>query len=336
VTLLLFWAASGWAMYVVTYAITREHVAAAVAMLVFTLAPPRIEYGVEFQMEIMFGLPLGVWALVRFLETQRLRHLLAFLVAFWLQAIAVWYFAVILGVGLVVLALGYALRRWSGWRPAAVLAAGAGGVALAAALAPVAWPFFVTRKELGLERAAADALDRSADVLTYLTTGGTWLAKLVRVSFVSETTLFPGLLALVLAATAAAWVRTERSAGARGGCVLRRAARALIDAVQGRPAIARVELRREAHTIVGFTRELTLERARVVVDERAHRGDGWRARLSLRGLVAPVDLPVSIRATHTHASAAGPPPEHELELCRNRRGGQMFPVLWGRSRNRLR
>jgi hypothetical protein len=217
VTLLLFWAASGWAMYVVTYAITRAHVAAAVAMLVFTLAPPRMEYGVEFQMEIMFGLPLGVWALVRFLETQRLRHLLAFLVAFWLQAIAVWYFAVILGVGLVVLALTYALRRWSGWRPAAMLAAGAGGVALAAALAPVAWPFFVTRKELGLERAAADALDRSADVLTYLTTNGTWLAKLGRVSFVSETTLFPGLLALVLAATAAAWVRAERADGPRGG-----------------------------------------------------------------------------------------------------------------------
>ena len=50
VTLLLFWAASGWAMYAVTYWITRRHAAAAVAMLVFTLAPPRIEYAVEFQM----------------------------------------------------------------------------------------------------------------------------------------------------------------------------------------------------------------------------------------------------------------------------------------------
>ena len=80
VTLLLFWAASGWAMYAVTYWITRRHGAAAVAMLVFTLAPPRIEYAVEFQMEIMFGLPLSVYALVRYLETQRLRYLVAFLV----------------------------------------------------------------------------------------------------------------------------------------------------------------------------------------------------------------------------------------------------------------
>ena len=136
VTLLLFWAASGWAMYAVTYWITRRHGAAAVAMLIFTLAPPRIEYAVEFQMEIMFGLPLSVYALVRYLEAQRLRYLVAFLVAFWLQAIAVWYFAVILGMGLVVLALSYALRRWSGWRPAALLAAGAGGVALVVATGP--------------------------------------------------------------------------------------------------------------------------------------------------------------------------------------------------------
>ncbi len=210
VTLLLFWAASGWAMYAVTYWITRRHGAAAVAMLIFTLAPPRIEYAVEFQMEIMFGLPLAVYALVRYLEAQRLRYLVAFLVAFWLQAIAVWYFAVILGMGLVVLALSYALRRWSGWRPAALLTAGAGGVALSVAMAPVAWPFFVTRRELGLERSAGDALDRSANALAYLTTQGTWLAKFVRINFASETTLFPGLLALGLAALATAWICADR------------------------------------------------------------------------------------------------------------------------------
>ena len=96
-TLLLFWAASGWAMYAVTYALTREHGAAAIAALIFTLAPPRMEYAVEFQMEIMFGLPLALYLVVRYLETQRVRHLAAFLVVFWLQAIAVWYFAVILG-----------------------------------------------------------------------------------------------------------------------------------------------------------------------------------------------------------------------------------------------
>jgi hypothetical protein len=215
-TLLLFWAASGWAMYAVTYALTRQHGAAAVAALIFTLAPPRIAYAVEFQMEIMFGLPLALYLVVRYLETQRLRQLAAFLVVFWLQAIAVWYFAVILGLGLVTLALAYALRRWAGWRPGTFLAGAVGGVALAAALAPVAWPFFVTRKELALERSAGDALDRSANVLAYVTTGDTWLANIVHVRFASETTLFPGLLALALAGLAVAWVRADRTAAPRG------------------------------------------------------------------------------------------------------------------------
>ena len=104
-----------------------------------------------------------------------------------------WYFAVILGMGLVVLALSYALRRWSGWRPAALLAAGAGGVALGVAMAPVAWPYFVTRRELGLERSAggrrgplggrADVPDDERDLA-----GGASSA----ISFISETTLFPG------------------------------------------------------------------------------------------------------------------------------------------------
>jgi len=210
-TLLVFWAVSGWAAYAVTYGITRCHPAAAAAMLVYTLAAPRIQYAVEFQMEMMFGLPLAVYALVRYLETQRVRPLLVFLVAFWLQAIAVWYFAVILGCGLVVLALSYALRHWSGWRPRALLAAGAGGVALAAALGPIAWPFFLTRRELRLERSLDDALGRSADVLSYVSTEGNWLGQLVHVSYGHETTLLPGLVAVGLALLSIAWLRADRA-----------------------------------------------------------------------------------------------------------------------------
>jgi hypothetical protein len=209
-TLLLFWAASGWAAYAVTYGITRCHPAAAAAMLVFTVAAPRIQYAVEFQMEILFGLPLAVYALVRYLETQQARYLLAFLVAFWLQSIAVWYFAVILGCGLAVLATSYLLRHWSGWRPRTLLAAAAGGAALAAGLAPVAWPFFTTRRELNLERSAGDAIGRSADVLSYVSTERTWLGELVHVSYGHETTLYPGLVALGLAVLSAAWLRTAR------------------------------------------------------------------------------------------------------------------------------
>src|SRR5262245_35553595 len=97
--LLLLWGLSGWAMYVVAWRITRRYLAAVVAGAVFTLAAYRTELFLSFQMEMAFGLPLCVYGLVRFLETQRLGHLGLFLLAFWVQAVAVWYYAVIVGLG---------------------------------------------------------------------------------------------------------------------------------------------------------------------------------------------------------------------------------------------
>jgi hypothetical protein len=96
-----------------------------------------------------FGIPLAVYALVRFLESQRARYLAVFGLVFWLQAISVLYYAVILGCALAVVALQYAALRWSGWRARTPLMAAVGGVALGLALAPVMWSFLVTRRELG-------------------------------------------------------------------------------------------------------------------------------------------------------------------------------------------
>ncbi len=212
VTLLLFWALSGWAMHAVTFALTRSHAAAVVAAAVFTLAPYRTELYLEFQMEIAFGIPLCVYTLVRFLEGQRTRDLLAFLVVFWLQAIAVWYYAVILAFGLAVLVAQYAALRWTGWRLPALARAAAGGVALVAALVPVAWPFFVTRRELGFERGLADVDERSADVLTYLELHSNWLYRVPRAGHFFETSLFLGAVALALAGAGLLWLRGGREA----------------------------------------------------------------------------------------------------------------------------
>jgi hypothetical protein len=208
VTLLLFWALAAWAMYATTWWLTRDHAAALVATLVFALSPPRHEYWVEFQMEIAFGIPLAVYGLVRFLETQRPRYLVAFLAAFWLQAVSVWYYAVILGVGLAAIVVQYVLLRWRGWRPRALGAAALGGAVFGLALGPVAWPFFVTRRELEFERALHDVdASRYADVLTYVTTRGTWLEWLGHIETPAETSLCVGAVALALAAAGLPWLR---------------------------------------------------------------------------------------------------------------------------------
>ena len=210
-TLLLFWALSGWAMYAVTFWLTRSHPAAFVAALIFTLSPYRTEYYLEFQMQIAFGIPLAVYALVRFLEEQRLRYLAALVLVFWLEAIAVWYYAVILGFGLSAVALQYVALRWTGWRVRTGLAAALGAALLGLGLLPVAAPFFWTRGELGFERGLADALTHAADVLTYVETSATRLYRLQPGGGTpAETALFLGVGALILGGLGLGWLRRTR------------------------------------------------------------------------------------------------------------------------------
>jgi CheY-like chemotaxis protein len=80
-----------------------------------------------------------------------------------------------------------------------------------------------------------------------------------------------------------------------------------------RPRIARVELRRDEVSLVGFTRELEADHALVVAENALDFGGGWCARFSLRGLVAPVELPVTVTGARTH-TVLGHPPRHEADL----------------------
>src|SRR5262249_20883862 len=97
--------------------------------------------------------------------SQRLRYLLAFLAVVWLQAISVWYVTVILGLGLVVVAVQYVALRWTGWQGRTMVAAALGGVVLALAMAPIAWPYLVTHRDVGFERVAKDVdITRYADL----------------------------------------------------------------------------------------------------------------------------------------------------------------------------
>ena len=212
VTLILFWALSGWAMYAVAIRLTRDPAAALMAAAIFTLCAYRTDMYVEFNMEMTFGIPLAVYALVRFLESQRARYLVVFGLAFWLQAISVLYYAVILACGLAVVAVQYAALRWTGWRARTPLVAAAGGGALGVALAPVMWPFLVTRRELGFERRLSEVQERSAEVLSYLEVRANWLYPVNGGGYFYEASLFMGGVALGLAAIGLLWLRRDRLA----------------------------------------------------------------------------------------------------------------------------
>ena len=206
-TLLFVWALSGWAMYALVYWVTRHHRAAFVAAIAFTLCPMRLEYYVEFQIQTLFGIPLATYALVRFFEDQRPRHLIAALAVFWAQAVAVQYYTVILGLGLAMVALQSFALRWPLWRARTFAMAATGPLILGVGLAPTLLAYALTRRELGAERTLEDATIRSADVLAYFDLRPNRLYSAAGSGAATETTLFIGFGALALALVGLLWLR---------------------------------------------------------------------------------------------------------------------------------
>ena len=200
--LLLWWALSGWAMYVLTFALLRSHVSAAIAAVAFAVCPFRTDFYLEFQMQLAFPIPLGVLALLHYLETQRTRYLGATLVLLWVEALASMYYAIILGLCLAILALLHLVARGDTWSRSLVLKSSIGLAALGLALAPFIVPYAQNRGELGLERSLDQGDSAPADILTYFETGETKLYHLSPSGHIAETSLFMGFVALVLAGLA--------------------------------------------------------------------------------------------------------------------------------------
>ena len=210
VTLLLWWAVSGWAAYVLTFGLFGSHAGAAVAAIIFALCPFRTDFFLEFQMQLSFPMPLALLCLFRFLETRRGRYLAAMTSLVWIEGLASMYYGIILGfclLGVISLHAILRPRAWT-WQMAGQLLTG--GLALAIALAPFIVPYAENYLELGLERGLDQPARHSADVLTYLETGVTKLYKFRPTHHIAETSLFMGFVALGLAIV---------------GCVLPRAAR---------------------------------------------------------------------------------------------------------------
>jgi hypothetical protein len=268
-TLLLLWTLSGWAMFAVVYWVTRHRAAAFVAALAFTLCPMRIEYYVELQIQTLFGIPLVVFAVIRFFEDQRPRHLAAALAIFWAQAVAVQYYTVILGLGLVMVVLQCLALRGPLWRVWTFVMAAVGLVALALGLAPTLRAYALTRRELGFERSIEDAALRSADVLTYLEPRSNRLYHAARASVSTETTLLLGFGALALALLGLLWLRRPprprgRLERALGAAVWACVGLGLLMCVMRRP------VGRDAWSAVGA--------AVLVLILARHAAEGWRRR----------------------------------------------------------
>ena len=226
--MLLLWPVNGVAMAWAAHELTGSRTAAWLAGAVFCLSPYFTEYYLEFNMLPAASVPVAIIAWVRWLERQRGRWLAAALAALIVQGLTSWYYAIILGLGLVTLTIGFCLLRWRGWEVRRDLVGIlVGGAAVSAILAPVAWPYWIVHREFGYERSLPETEGHYADLLSFVEPGArSRFFPFDWTGHVPETSPFVGFTALLLAILALRWTAREPALGGgprwlrRGGLVL--------------------------------------------------------------------------------------------------------------------
>jgi hypothetical protein len=201
---------SGLFVYALAHTLTGRAVPSLGAGVVFAYFPNRIDHLGQFTYQMTVLFPVAMWALYRFVLAGQWRHLLLLVGALWAQALSSLYNAYVLGLLLVAFLAALILLRPRAVLSRAAVAKGAVGLLLfALALAPFLAPYVALHREMGLERDVGEAEFYGMDLLSVLDAGafntfyGGRLVPLGR----SEGGMFPGFVALVLAAAAVSSAR---------------------------------------------------------------------------------------------------------------------------------
>lgn len=204
-------AGSAVAMFVLARYLTGATGPALVSAAVFTLAPYRIEHVMHLELQWAMFVPLTFWALHRTVDDRSWRFGVLAGLFFWLQILSCVYYGVFLALVLVIfvpMLLGLSGRRATGALPGLAM----GAVVAVALTLPYLWPYLNAAQTLG-GRDPAEIARYSARPINYLSasslnvmwgwTADQWGGREVR--------LFPGAMAIVLAAFSAlhrSWRRT--------------------------------------------------------------------------------------------------------------------------------
>ncbi len=169
VVLIVFWALSAPCMYALLRELGLGRAAAFCGGLLYCTLPHRISYMVEFQMQLIFAMPLFYLFLLRFLRRQRITDAIGLAFAWWLQAVCELYQAVFLVLTTPFIAtalLAAAPRRLLSRR--FWLTAGAGLMAGLALIHPLLTPYLLQRSSGGMRRLLSEVVLHSAQPLSYL------------------------------------------------------------------------------------------------------------------------------------------------------------------------
>jgi hypothetical protein len=202
VALLISYPLTAIAAHALAFALVRRHDAAALSGLIFGFNPYRVAQLPHIQMLWVFGMPLALLALHRYLDTRERRWLAAFAGAWLIQALANGYLLLFFPVLLFAWVLWFAAGR-SRLDPLRAIATT--WVLASLPLLPMLWTYEIFHSSLNLARRAEEIELFSADVRAIVTTAPDMILwhRLADASQ-AEGQLFPGLLALALVAMAVA------------------------------------------------------------------------------------------------------------------------------------
>ena len=199
-------AGSGVAMFVLARHLTARAAPSLVAAAIFTMLPYRIEHFMHLELQWAMFIPLTFWALHRAVESTSWRWGALTGLFLWLQVLACVYYGVFLAITLLVFAPVLVLVTARDRIVRLVPVIGAAVVVATLLTLPFALPYRAASAELG-GRPMTDIARYSATPVNYLATSHlnrVWGWTSDRWGG-SELRLFPGAIALLLAALGVAW-----------------------------------------------------------------------------------------------------------------------------------
>jgi len=201
-TMLFFWALSGVVMFALLRAFDVSRVTSYLGSFVYCLMPYRLAYYVEFNMVLVFILPLMILLLVRWLRDPCVKNSLWLCVGFIFSATSCLYFTIMSVIMMIFVFVAYVARNGPLLgNKKFYLSMGVMVVGISIGCAVYLYPYFILRTQGGYERTAADYLRHHGQAMQYLNTNcagllNRWISQ--PPCRFSETYLFPGTVLAVL------------------------------------------------------------------------------------------------------------------------------------------
>lgn len=165
---ILLWIFSGLCMYYFLKGLTNSKSAAFFGAFAWILCPYRTSYYMEYNMQLLFGIPLSIAFMLQFFKTRKFIYILFYSLTIILQAWSSWHYTFIIGICSLILFLLCFLMRLYRPKLKEILFTLIVGFVTYQILLPYASPYLENAEEAHFERNLKAREQYSADISSYL------------------------------------------------------------------------------------------------------------------------------------------------------------------------